>query len=142
MNCYIRAATPEDIDAMHAIRLAVRENPFSKASGITTHTYEPYVSSASAWVAERNHAIVGFAAVDEANAEVWALFVAASDEMTGVGRALHDAILGWATGRGLVQLELATTPNTRAEGFYKKLGWRPVGYDVHGQILFRLSISR
>ena len=142
MDCSIRSARPEDVEVMHNIRLAVRENPLNAASGITAESYARYVANRSAWVAERNNAILGFAAVDEATASVWALFVAQQAEGAGVGRRLHDAILAWARGREIAHLRLATAPNTRAEGFYAKLGWRLVGYDEHGQLRFDRSLDR
>ena len=131
-----------DIQAMHAIRLAARENPLSETSGITTTSYRPFLDVGSAWVAEDDNAILGFAVADQATASVWALFVAPTAEEAGIGRALHNEILAWASDRGIVQLRLATATGTRAERFYISLGWKTVGHDEHGQVLFVRSLGR
>lgn len=138
--CSIRVAERGDIAAMHAIRLAVRENPLGAASGITAASYDRYVRAGSAWVAEPGGPILGFAAADEVTGSVWALFVAPDAEGSGVGRALHDAVLAWARGRGLTRLGLETAPGTRAERFYRKAGWQATGRDRHGQICFERSL--
>jgi GNAT superfamily N-acetyltransferase len=137
MTFAIRIAEPGDIERMHAIRSAVRENPLTATSVITVESYLPYVAAASAWVAERDNKIVGFAVADEATSSVWALFVRPAHHGSGVGRALHDAMLKWAGARGIRQLGLQTTSGTRAELFYRKSGWSAGRLDENGQLHFR-----
>ena len=141
MSCIIRTARLTDIESMHVIRLAVRENRLGEASGITTASYRPYVIARSAWVAERDDALVGFAAAEQATANVWALFVAPAAEGGGVGHALHEAILAWAAVAGLDRLGLTTAAGTRAERFYRSRGWRAGGVDAMGQISFERGLS-
>jgi GNAT superfamily N-acetyltransferase len=136
MDFTLRAARLNDIAAMHAIRLAVRENKLSARTGITAASYQPYVRNGTAWVAEHGATLLGFAAADAADASVWALFVAPDAEAMGIGRALHDAMLDWAASQNITHLSLATAAGTRAEGFYTRLGWRALGHDEQGQMRF------
>ena len=55
----------------------------------------------------------------------------------GVGRALHETMLGWYWQRQDV-LRLSTAPNTRAEAFYRKAGYDAVGLSSSGEVLFEM----
>ena len=119
----VRLAHPADIAAMHRLRQSVLENRLSDPRQITEATYLPYVEALSAWVAEVDEAIVGFGAVDAAEATIWALFVDPGSEGRGAGQALLDRMVSWAREKRLVQLSLCTEKGTRAEAFYKRSGW-------------------
>ena len=136
----VRLAERRDVAAMHSIRLAARENPLPATLGIGAESYFPFVDAGCAWVAERESAVLGFAALDEASSGVWALFVDPKSEGVGVGRVLHDALITGAIDRRLHQLRLATAAGTRAETFYRRLGWRETGRDPRGQVLFELCL--
>ena len=45
--------------------------------------------------------------------------------------------------QGLPRLNLGTQPDSRAEAFYRRAGWRPTdeGVDAHGDKRFELSIE-
>ena len=61
----LRPALLEDIPAMHALRLAVRENRLSDPSRVTQADYERRLAKPGAsWVAEVNGSIAGFAIAD------------------------------------------------------------------------------
>ena len=136
MNLAIRPADPADIAAMHRIRCSVRENRLSDPARITEACYLPYVESGSAWVAENERGLAGFAAVDRAGSSVWALFVDPEMEGAGVGRALHDHMVEWARAQGLERLALSTAPGTRAEHFYVRMGWQADGLTPDGERRF------
>lgn len=121
---------------MHAIRLKVRENRLSSPPRVTERDYYPYIAAGSAWVAERDGGVVGFAAAEAASGNVWALFVSPLAEGAGIGRLLHEALLGWAAVLNLDRLILTTAAGTRAEGFYKRLGWHSLGTDPDGSTRF------
>ena len=142
MKCTVRIAKQGDISTMHAIRLAVRENSLGAASGITEASYSPYVRGGSAWVAELGDKIFGFAAADPLSGNVWAMFVAPEAEGNGIGRALHEAVLEWASCLGIERINLTTAAETRAEHFYRKMGWRMTGHHEDGQVCFDRSPSR
>ncbi len=125
MAVVIRAAVARDVPAMHAIRCAVRENRLSDPRRVTEEDYLPYVEASSIWAAvDPAGKMLGFAAIDRTEASIWALFVDPDAEGTGVGRALHDAMLAWAAEQDLDRLSLFTAAGTRAERFYAKAGWR------------------
>lgn len=143
MTFRIETATLADIPAMHVVRLAVRENRLSDPARITEDAYVPYVEAGSIWVAVgADRALLGFAALDRADAGVWALFVHPDREGMGVGRALHDTLLGWAQREGLASLWLTTAPGTRAERFYLDAGWRKTGASSAGEVRFERPVPR
>ncbi len=141
MEPTIRQASNDDILAMHQIRLAVRENRLSNPTQISLQDYRSFIAAEAAWVAELEGRIVGFAAVNAADATVWALFVAPVDEGSGVGRALHSTFTSWAAQRGFDALELLTGSATRAEGFYLRMGWQWVALEPDGQVRFRKQLK-
>ena len=136
----VRLAEHRDVAAMHVIRLAVRENPLPAMLGIGAKSYVPFVDAACAWVADRDGTVLGFAALDEARSEVWALFVDPNSESGGIGRALHGCLLARAAERHLFPLRLATSADTRAVAFYRRAGWHETGRDRHGQVLFEIQV--
>lgn len=128
MDVRVRSAVAEDVPSMHRIRLAVRENQLSDPDRISEDDYLPFVNAGSAWVAATEPGLVGFAALDASEASVWALFVDPEAEGVGIGRALHERMLNWASDHRLERLSLTTTPGTRADRFYRRNGWQEVGH--------------
>ena len=120
--------------------MAVHENRLSDATAVGTHSYLPFVSAGSIWVALADTRIIGFAAIDAPTANVWALFVDPAREGQGAGSALHDQMLRWATGEGLERLWLTTTPGTRAERFYRRQGWAIAKTTDSGEIRFEREL--
>ena len=132
----VRAAVRGDVASMHGLRMAVRENRLSDPARIGEDDYLQFIDRASAWVAEMEDRIVGFAAIDEAGATVWALFVDPEAEGLGVGSALHDFMIRWACDRRIAYLSLTTSPGTRAEYFYRSHGWSTTGATEVGEVRF------
>jgi GNAT superfamily N-acetyltransferase len=141
MSFRIRKATAADVAGMHRLRKRVRENRLSIHTSITEKSYVRYIAAGSAWVAERDGGLSGFAAIDEAAASVWALFVDPEVEGTGVGRALHDTMLEWAREQRLPRLFLSTEENSRAARFYKQGGWTRTGVTPAGEVYFVRSLG-
>lgn len=120
----IRLAVAADVPAMHRVRCAVRENALTDPTRVTEASYTKYIAAHAAWVAvTTGDEITGFAALDAGDASIWALFVAPDSESVGIGRALHDALIGGARRCGLTALSLVTASETRAERFYERAGW-------------------
>ena len=136
MQPTVRTAATDDIPAMHRIRLAVRENRLSAPGRITEDMYRPYVAQGSAWIAETDGNPAGFAILDAAAGTVWALFVDPQAQGGGIGTALHERMLSWATERGIERLSLTTAPGTRAEHFYAAAGWEKAGLTSEGEVRF------
>ncbi|RZL30815.1 MAG: GNAT family N-acetyltransferase, partial [Rubrivivax sp.] len=84
--------------------------------------------------------IAGFAIGDARNGNIWALFVDPALHGQGHGRRLHDVMVDWLFAQGLARLDLGTQPDSRAEAFYRRAGWRPTGeaLDAHGDKRFEL----
>ncbi|HEX6372457.1 MAG TPA: GNAT family N-acetyltransferase [Longimicrobium sp.] len=128
MSLRIRVADEGDIDAMHRIRLAVRENRLTDPSMIQADDYRRMLGEdGRGWVAESEGGIVGFAIGDLVRQNVWALFVHPDREGRGAGRMLHDAMMDWFAARGVERVWLSTDPGTRAEAFYRAAGWEEAG---------------
>ena len=140
MNLRIRTACTADVPAMHHVRLSVRENRLSDGSRITEASYLPYVRDGHAWVAEVAGELLGFAALDLANRDVWALFVKPGAEGMGAGSALHSRMIEAAQEAGIRTLTLRTSAGTRAEKFYRTSGWRHAGLPTDGEQRFELLL--
>jgi GNAT superfamily N-acetyltransferase len=134
----LRLATVADIEAMHAIRLAVTENRLTDLSRVTTEKYREMLEErGKGWVVEDDAGvIVGFGIADALSRSFWALFVRPGSERRGVGRALHDAMVAWLFAIDERPIWLTTEPNTRAAGFYVAAGWLPQPSPVSGELCF------
>ena len=141
MEAIVRAARLEDVEAMHRVRQAVVENRLSDPERATEQSYAPYVSAAGAWVAEINGEVAGFAALDSVDESVWALFVHPAAEAAGLGKAHRDRLLDRARERGLKQLFLSTSADTRAERFYLAAGWTAPGRTAAGEARFERAVE-
>jgi len=119
-----RQATPADIPAMSAIRLAVRENILSDPSRVTDQMYRDYLELAGrGWVAQVDGAVVGFCYADQDNASIWALFISEEYEGRGIAKRLLRLAVDWLFEQGKASVYLTTTPGTRADRFYAGQGW-------------------
>lgn len=136
----IRPAQAADIEAMHALRRRVRENRLSDPRRVSEESYAAYLGPGSAWVAETQDGLAGFAILDLERASVWALFVAPESEGIGIGRALHARLLEGAARHGLPRLSLETAPGTRAERFYAEAGWTRTGTTPTGELSFERNL--
>jgi GNAT superfamily N-acetyltransferase len=126
---------------MHQLRLNVRENRLLDPTRITEASYRPYILAGSAWVAETDEGIVGFAVVDAPERRVEALFIEPQSEGAGIGRALHQQMLEWAGEVGLPRLSLSTEDGSRAVRFYEKAGWQRSGFTSDGEVLFERCVN-
>ena len=141
MGLDIRGAAPADIPAMHGVRIDVRENRLSDARQITEASYRPYIAAGSAWVAEVDGVVAGFAALDPIDASVWALFVDPAAEGCGIGRALHQAMIDWARQKGIPRLSLTTDDGSRAARFYERAGWTRVSAPGAAEARFEKALA-
>jgi GNAT superfamily N-acetyltransferase len=138
-NSSFREATLDDIPHLHAVRTAVKENVLSDPSLVTEKEYASFLTERGrGWVCEVNGVIAGFAIIDLRDENVWALFLLPQWEGKGIGRELHRVMLNWYFSQGKEKVWLGTSPHTRAEGFYRKMGWREAG--MHGkEIRFEMT---
>jgi len=83
------------------------------------------------FVCEIDDNIVGFSIVDFIENNVWALFLLPEHEGKGIGKKLHQLMLDEYFSKTEKTIWLSTETNSRAELFYKKQGWKNVGF--HGE---------
>jgi GNAT superfamily N-acetyltransferase len=130
----LRLATVADIDAMHRLRLAVRENRLRDPSRVTPDDYVARLErDGRGWLVEEGTGLCGFGVADRVRGEIWALFVAPGQERRGVGRQLLAAMTAWLEEAGVRTIRLSTEPGTRAERFYLIAGWQQIGVTPEGE---------
>jgi len=54
---------------------------------------------------------------------------------------LHDDMLDWYFSQTDSTIWLGTAPNTRAENFYRKAGWKEAGIHGKGEIKFEMTAA-
>src|SRR3954467_433245 len=92
----IREALPNDIPALHAIRMSVKENVLNNPLLVTPQHYQDFITqNGKGWVCIIDDTIAGFAILDLRENSVWALFVDPRFEGMGAGRGLQEVMLGW-----------------------------------------------
>lgn len=138
----IRIARKKDIQQIQLVRNAVNENVLSDPTAVTEKDCEDFICSrGKGWVCEIGDEIVGFSIVDLKENNVWALFIKPEYEKMGIGQQLHDTLLNWYFKQTKRTIWLGTSPNTRAEQFYRKAGWKEVGIHGDGEIKFEMGYS-
>ncbi len=135
----IREATIFDIPQIQIVRNSVKENMLSDPYSVTDSDCMEFLTQrGKGWVCEIDNKIVGFAIADLVENNIWALFLHPEHEKKGIGRKLHDIMLNWYFDQNNENVWLGTSPNTRAELFYRKAGWLENGY--HGnEIKFEMT---
>jgi GNAT superfamily N-acetyltransferase len=137
-----RGAGIEDIEQIQAVRNSVKENVLSNPSMVTDKDCEEYLTiRGKGWVCVNENTVVGFSIADLKENNIWALFVRPEYEHFGIGKKLHKLTLDWYFSQTKVTVWLGTEPNSRAEQFYKKAGWRETGVNGKGEIKFEMSLE-
>lgn len=140
MNIIIREARLEDIPQIQVIRNAVKENTLSDPGLVTDRDCELFMfERGKGWVGEAEGQIAGFSIVDLKEKNIWALFVHPDFENQRIGRRLHDTMLDWYFEQTKEKVWLGTSPQTRAETFYRKSGWHEIGTHGKNEIKFEMT---
>ena len=135
-----REAVLEDIPQIQIVRNSVKENMLSDPALVTDKDCEEYLMQrGKGWVCAIEDSIAGFSIVDLKDKNIWALFVHPAFEGKGIGKKLHDIMLNWYFDQTKETVWLGTAPDTRAEKFYRKSGWKEVGMYGKGEIKFEMS---
>lgn len=135
-----REATVEDIPALSAVRLSVRENVLSNPQRITPEMYAAYLSeSGKGWLCEIDGQVVGFSVASLSDASIWALFVKPEYEGRGIGTRLLGLATGWLFGMGALSVSLSTGANTHADRLYQRRGWTRGEIGSDGEVSYRLD---
>ncbi|MEP7197087.1 MAG: GNAT family N-acetyltransferase [Saprospiraceae bacterium] len=135
-----REAQKEDINQIQIVRNSVKENMLSNPDLVTdSDCYEFIAIRGKGWVCEIDNLIVGFSIADLQDNNIWALFVEPEFEKLGIGRQLHNIMLDWYFNQTKTTVWLGTSPNTRAEEFYRRSGWIEVGTHGKNEIKFEMT---
>lgn len=136
MTAILRQAVRADVPGIQRVRRAVTENRLATTVVCDDDVIDAIERTGRGWVVEDGGRIVGFAIGNAGSGNIWALFVEPGHEARGHGRRLHDAMVDWLWAQGLGRLWLTTEPGTRAARFYASAGWRLVGTEPNGELLF------
>ncbi|HEX9827637.1 MAG TPA: GNAT family N-acetyltransferase [Flavobacteriaceae bacterium] len=135
-----REAKTDDIKQIQIVRNSVTENALSNPNLVTDEDCIEFITKrGKGWVCEIDNEIVGFSIVDLEDHNIWALFLKPEFEKQGIGRKLHDIMLNWYFTRTKTKVWLGTSPNTRAERFYRKAGWTEIGTHGKGELKFEMT---
>ena len=138
----IRQAISEDIPQIQIVRNSVKENTLSDSNLVTDEDCEDFLfKRGKGWVCEIDNQIVGFSIVDLKENNIWALFLHPDFEKMGIGKKLHDVMLAWYFSQTQTTVWLGTSPNTRAESFYRKAGWKEIGMHGKNEIKFEMTFE-
>ena len=137
-----REAIPEDIKQIQIVRNSVTENTLSNPDLVSDEDCLEFITKrGKGWVCEIDHEIVGFSITDLKNNNIWALFIKPEFEKKSVGRKLHNLMLDWYFEQTKTTVWLGTSPQTRAEAFYRKAGWTEVGTHGNDEIKFEMTFK-
>ncbi len=138
----LREAKVEDIPQIQLVRNSVKENTLSDPGLVTDQDCEDFINErGKGWVCEIDGEIVGFSIVDLMKNNIWALFLHPDFENRGIGRKLQEIMLHWYFTQTKKSVWLGTSPDTRAEKFYRKSGWEEIG--MHGkEIKFEMTYDK
>ncbi len=138
----IREAKVKDISQIQVVRNSVKENTLSNPDLVTDKDCEKFITErGKGWVCEIDGKITGFSIVDLKDHNIWALFVDPDFEKKGTGKKLHDIMLDWYFTQTKEKVWLGTSPNTRAELFYRKSKWKEIGMHGKNEIKFEMTFE-
>ncbi len=140
LGFHFREAQADDIRQMQIVRNAVRQNRLSDPSKVTDLDVLNHIADkGKGWLCLWQEKVVGFAIANLMDNNIWALFVHPDFEGKGIGRHLHDSMMNWYFSQTKTRVWLSTDANTRAERFYRKLGWEQSGNLTNGELRFELN---
>ncbi len=135
-----REAILTDIPQIQIVRNSVKENMLSDPALVTDEDCANHLTKkGKGWVCVIDDKIVGFSIVDLIDKNIWALFVHPEFEGKGIGKQLHDIMLNWYFNQTKETVWLGTAPNTKAEKFYRRSGWKETGIHGKGEIKFEMN---
>lgn len=140
MTSIIREATTNDIKQIQIVRNSVTENTLSDPDLVTDEDCKLFlIIKGKGWVCEIDNNIIGFSIVNLQDNNIWALFIKPEFEKQGIGKQLHDIMLNWYFKQTTKTVWLGTSPETRAETFYRKAGWVEIGKNGDDELKFEMT---
>lgn len=135
-----REATIRDAKQILQVRHSVNENKLSNPDSITEEDCKKFLmEGGKGWVCEITRQIVGFVLVSLVQNNVWALFIRPAYEKRGIGQKLQQLMLDWYFGQTKTKIWLCTSPDTRAESFYRRSGWKEAGTHGENEMKFEMT---
>ncbi|WP_042364651.1 GNAT family N-acetyltransferase [Streptacidiphilus neutrinimicus] len=142
--------TPDNVAA--ACRLDVRPDQQDLVAPVAWSLAEAYANPETAWprLVFDGDALVGFvmagfdpqSPVEVFRCGIWRLNIAADHQGRGYGRFAVAAVLAEARRRGQSRATVSWVPGDHGpEKFYLKLGFRPTGEVVHGEVVGAILLS-
>jgi ribosomal protein S18 acetylase RimI-like enzyme len=150
MQIKYRDVKPRDFDRCIEIRGRTRDNPVPaeilEEFGVTKESWVPLIRDKRivGVVAESGNEVVGFCSGDTSTGEVLVLALLPEYEGRGLGKRLLALVMDKLVSLGWDRLWLAASasPEIRAHGFYRHLGWVPTGEkDENGDELLEYKIT-
>jgi ribosomal protein S18 acetylase RimI-like enzyme len=144
----VREICERDIEELFVVRAATRQNAMSKEQlarmGITPASIAESLTAgrSKGWVGVSESRIVGFCMGDSGKGEVLVLAMLPDFEGRGIGATLLSRVVEWlrSFNPARVWLSASSDPATRAYGFYRAAGWRPIGeIDANGDEILVLD---
>lgn len=121
----LRRAQPNDAPALTALIHASSAYAGEYRPMIARYAVTPgQLEQDFAVLAERAGAVVGFYSLILDEPELDLMFVADSEQGTGLGRALFEHMMAEARGMGMTEIKIISNPPAR--GFYERMGARLV----------------
>jgi len=152
MDLRLALVTPDNVDA--ACRLAIRPEQEGVVAPVAVSLAEAYASPDVAWprlVTDGDGGpVVGFVMgafepdneVPAFRCGIWRLNVAADAQGQGVGRFAVDAVAAEARRRGEDRITVLWVRHEHGpEEFYLRLGFRPTGEELFGQVVGELVLA-
>lgn len=137
----MRRGLVSDIPQLMKIRGAVTENRLNTPASVGFEDYLWYIQNASIWIIEDHQRPIGFSASDPRDGSIWAVFVDPPSEGLGIGQMLLAQAVADLAREGHSKARLTTQAGSRAEGFYRHLGWRLTGIAADGDLVFEKTIE-
>ena len=145
----LETITPENVGAACAV--AVRPDQERFVAPVVRSLAEAYASAGTAWprLIMDGERAVGFvmAAFDPRNpveafrCGIWRLNIADGGQGRGYGRFAVDAVAAEARRRGAERMTVLWVPGEGGpEGFYLRLGFRPTGQVMEGEVVGALQL--
>jgi len=137
-----REAQIKDIAQIQLVRNSVKENRLSDPALVPDADVEEYITNRGrGWVCEIDGRVVGFSIADLQDNNIWALFLHPDHAGKGIGKVLQVLMLNWYFTKTKITVWLGTAPNTRAQEFYRRQGWKEVGMHGKTEIKFEMSFE-
>ena len=137
----LRQARRADLDRLFEIRNAVDENTQDDPYEVFVEIGGHCIDQGLVWVWEEDRRILGFVAAEPESSFVEVLYVDPAAQGRGIGRALLARCCDHLRAAGHDSATLYTRAGTRAEGFYRALGWTQHGVTDAGHPLFHKTLS-